>query len=226
MRYPRVLGEVDTLHEVCTGLSLARYGDGEFALCRGLGIPCQRAETLLQSRLQGILRSTGPCLIGIPNIHSATPKATYWAKYQAAADLLVDRPYVSAFVSRPDSAPWIDTPSYWALLESLWLQEEVVLVRGTQRSLTADDLVGARHVTEVLAPVTDAWADHERVLAQVRAVACRRVLLCLGPTATVMAVELAAEHYHAIDLGHIGLFLRKHRRGEPMIRTAEDKVLV
>jgi hypothetical protein len=31
---------------------------------------------------------------------------------------------------------------------------------------------------------------------------------------------------HAIDLGHVGMFLRKRRRGEPMTVTAADKVAV
>jgi hypothetical protein len=38
-----------------------------------------------------------------------------------------------------------------------------------------------------------------------------------------MAVDLCAIGIQAIDLGHIGLFLRKHRRGEPMVVTQADK---
>jgi hypothetical protein len=51
-----------------------------------------------------------------------------------------------------------------------------------------------------------------------------RVLLCLGPTATVMAVDLCARGIHAVDLGHLGLFYKKHLRGDPMVRTDADKV--
>lgn len=225
MTYPHVLGEVETLREVCAGRSLARYGDGEFALCRGVGIKCQRADSALQGRLQGILEAAGHCLVGIPNIHSATPKASYWAKYTAAAGLLTDRQYVSSFVSRPDSAPWIDTPAYWQQIESLWRGQSVTLVRGSARSLTAADLVGASHVTEIMAPDQDAWRDHASLVERVRISPSTRVLLCLGPTATVLAVDLCANGKHAIDLGHLGLFLRKYRRGEPMVVTKADKDL-
>lgn len=222
MIYPSVLGESATLELVRQGQSLARYGDGEFALARGRGIPCQKADPVLQKRLHAILQDSGTCLVGIPNIHSWTPKAAYWRKYARASALLVPRTYVSSFVTRPDSAPWIDTPEYWAALESLWIGQDVTLVRGSEKSLTKADLIGAGTVTEILAPRQHAWATSDLLLEQIGTPA--RVLLCLGPTATVLAVDLCAKGVHAIDLGHVGMFLRKHRRGEPMIRTEADKV--
>lgn len=222
--YPAVLGEVETMQAVVAGRSLARYGDGEFALCRGRSIRFQRAERGLQRRLSGILRSAGACLVGIPNILSATPKAKYWDKYRAAADLLGGQTYVSAFVSRPDSAPWIDTPAYWALVESLWRGQQVTIVRGAASSLMPEDLEGARYVRELMAPPRDAWADYRALVERVRVAAYKRVLISLGPTATVLAADLCAEGFHAIDLGHLAVFLRKHRRGEPMVLSQADRL--
>jgi hypothetical protein len=49
------------------------------------------------------------------------------------------------------------------------------------------------------------------------------VLICLGPAATVLAVDLCAHGIHAIDLGHIALFMRKYRCGEPMTLSKDDK---
>jgi hypothetical protein len=39
----------------------------------------------------------------------------------------------------------------------------------------------------------------------------------------VLAVDLARRGVHAVDLGHVGMFWRKHRRGEPMWVTKADK---
>jgi hypothetical protein len=39
-----------------------------------------------------------------------------------------------------------------------------------------------------------------------------------------MAVDLCAKGVHAIDLGHVGMFVHKKRRGEPMWVTDADKV--
>lgn len=221
MTYPSVLSEAATLAAVVAGVSLARYGDGEFNLCRGGTSKCQPFASSLQRRLREILQASGECLVGIPNLRSATPKAAFWAKYDTCADLLAARPYGSAFISRPDSAPWIDTPAYWAQLERLWVGEDVTVVRGGRHGLCADDLVGAIRVREVVAPSQQAWTEYDALLARIGTPS--RALLCVGPTATVLAVDLCAKGVHAVDLGHVALFLRKHRRGEPMTVTAEDK---
>jgi hypothetical protein len=220
--YPEVLDEFETLKFVSQGYSLARYGDGEFKLCHGSALKSQRSAGSLQRRLREILHTSGGCLVGIPNIRSDTPKADFWKKFTSFASLLdPHRQYASSFITRPDSAPWIDTPSYWLALEALWVGQDVTLVRGSSKSLTADDLVGAGTVTEIIAPRQDAWADYEELLERIGTPT--RALLCLGPTATVMAVDLCARGVHAIDLGHVGLFLRKHRDGRPMWVSKADK---
>lgn len=223
LTYPEVLDEFETLTLVCEGKSLARYGDGEFKICRGAGIKSQVKHPSLTNRMAGILKSSGHCLVGIPNIRSDTPKAAFWGKYMASADLLADRPYVSSFVTRPDSAPWINTAEYWEKVISLWKGQHVTLVRGSGKSLIAEDLIEATAVTEIIAPRQHAWAEYDRLLERVELVEPKRVLICLGPTATVMAVDLCAKGIQAIDLGHIGLFLRKHRDGRPMWLSKEDK---
>lgn len=220
--YPLVSGEFETLRLVSEGRSIARYGDGELKMCRDSGIKSQCPDTQLSKRLREILIDSGDCLVGIPNIRSETPKNAFWGKYMASADLLVDRPYVSSFITRPDSAPWIDTPEYWRQLESLWVGQDVTLVRGSTKSLVADDLVGARRVTEIVAPRQSAWADYHALLERIGRPA--RAILCLGPTATVMAVDLCANGVHAIDAGHIGMFLRKYRRGESCV-PVEDRTI-
>jgi hypothetical protein len=225
--YPRVASEVDTLTAVLAGKSLARYGDGEFKLCYGGGIKSQVAEPRLQARLREILRDSGACLVGIPNLLAPMPaaKAAFWAPYRRSAlPWLTERAYVSAFVSRPDSAPWIDTDPYWAGLEGLWRDHDVTLVRGSTKSLTAGDLIGARAVTEIVCKRQHAYAEYAAIVRRIGRPA--RALLCLGPTATVLAADLCARGVHAIDLGHVGMFLRKRRRGEPMTVTAADKVAV
>lgn len=219
--YPTVLGEMETLERVVAGACLARYGDGEFKLAAGYAIKSQVFSPDLGQRLRDILHRSGGCLVGIPNIRSATPKADFWKGYTRYSALLAPRSYASAFVTRPDSAPWLNVPAYWHLLEQLWSGQDVTLVRGSTRSLTADDLTGAGVVREIVAPPQHAWSAYGELLGRVGRPA--RALLCLGPTATVMAVDLCARGVHAIDLGHVGMFLRKHRRGDPMWVTKQDK---
>ena len=235
LAYPTVASEQATLDLVLAGASLSRYGDGEITLAEGRSIVNQpRGDLSLSRRLRGILQGDGdPCLVGIPNIHSATPKAVFWAKYleRGAALLNPSVSYGSSFISRPDSAPWIDTPDYWAALETLWAGKDVTLVRGTPPaphpkkpgrftggiSILAEDLTTARSVTEVVGPGDDAWAVYDSLLEQVGTPTT--ALICLGPTATVMAVDLCKRGVHAIDLGHVGTFMRQRQnrlQGKPV----------
>jgi Glycosyltransferase GT-D fold len=224
--YPMVTGEMDTMRLVAGGASIARYGDGEFKLCHGASIKSQVYHSSLANRLRGILGDSGQCLVGIPNIRSDTPKGEFWGKFMRESKLLSDRPYVSAFITRPDSAPWLDTPEYWDLLISLWRGQSVTVVCGSGKSLHAEDLVEARSVTEIHAPRQHAWAEYASIVARVEAAKNHRVLISLGPTATVMAVDLCALGFHAIDGGHVGLFLRKHRKGIPLVLDKDDKQAV
>lgn len=225
MTYPSVLGESETLERVIAGASIARFGDGEFTLAEGRSIVNQpRADMHLCARLRGILQGDGaPCLIGIPNILSKTPKATFWAKYRerGAALLNPSLSYASSFISRPDSAPWIDTDTYWARLVSLWADKDVTLVRGTDPaphpknparftgavSLLASDLTTARSVREVVGPSVDAWKVYDALMDEIGTPAM--AILCLGPTATVMASDLCAKGVHAVDLGHVGMWKQR-----------------
>jgi hypothetical protein len=221
--YPAVLNEMDTLASVVGGRSLARYGDGEFKMCYAGGrIKSQGADPMLTSRLREILGDSGDCLVGIPNINDclennpSEQKKAFWTKHLRFDALLSDRPYVSSFITRPDSAPWIDTDEYWAMLECLWKGRDVTLVCGSGKSFTAERLMewGAKSVREILAPKQHAWSEYDSLLERIGTP--ERALICLGPTATVMAVDLCAKGVHAIDMGHMGMFAKKHYAGEPM----------
>lgn len=223
--YPHVLSEHETLRRVVAGASLSRFGDGELRQAeRACNIKPQRANGKLTARLRAILLNSGQCLVGIPNIHSDTPKSAHWQTYLPYARLLADREYGSAFITRPDSAPWINEDDYWTLLHSIWVGRDVTLVRGAPKSLTKDDLVrwGAADVREILCQPQHAFEDYDQILSQI-GTPSHPVLLCLGPTATVLAVDLCAKGVHAIDLGHVGMFAKKRERGVPMVVTPGDK---
>ena len=222
MSYPQVRDEFDTMRRVVAGASLARYGDGEFKHCAGNRNVSQEYHPALAQRLRDILLDSGACMVGIPNIHSDTPKADFWRPFQDYARFLAPgRQYGSSFVTRPDSAPWINTPEYWRQVESLWLGQDVTLVRGSSKGLLCDDLVGAGQVREIVSTPQGAFAEYDRLIDRIGRP--KRALLCLGPCATVLAVDLCARGVHAIDLGHIALFVRKFRRGEPMTLSKKEK---
>lgn len=215
MSYPAVASERETLEAAHKGLNLARYGDGELKIARGADAKSQAGNPELAQRLRAILMAKPrACLVCIPNIETKTPKLDFWRQYATGTYTRLyngRRGYGSSFITRPDSAPWIDVPEYWARVIDLWRGLDVVLVRGSSKSLCAADLGLAKSVDEIVVSRQHAWADYPALMKRL-AGEKRRVLLCLGATATVLAFDLAALGVHALDLGHVGMFLRKEGR--------------
>lgn len=226
MKYPEVIDEYATLRLMLMGRSIARFGDGEWRCATGGGCTSQRADPKLAAELRQVLNELGDgFIVGIPKVDGC-PRAESWAKYCASPylDLLPKKKPVfhSSFITRPDNAPSIDTPEYWELVRGLWRDRDVVLVVGSSRdgspgpekkSLTLEMLEadGAR-VAQVIGPRQHAYADVDKLMREIHLAAGEstsvRILLCLGTAATVLAWRLWKEGYHALDVGHIGMFMR------------------
>lgn len=219
---PVVLDEYETIRRVRDErLSLARYGDGEIKLCRGADCKPQDHDHEIAKRLRNILISDAAhTLVAVPNIWSGVVPAakTIWRAYREGANAQFYKPgkvYGSSFVSRPDSAPHINTDSYWGLMRSIWVGRDVVFLTGAKKGrqfLHTGMLSNARNLAVVHGPQHNAWGHYrdlmERVRSKVEGLVDPLVILALGPTATVMAYHLGKEGIQALDLGHAGVFYR------------------
>lgn len=210
MQYPKVLTEDETLEAALAGKCIARYGDGELNLALGGTCIFQRPNAVLAGELRKILIRPRPNLVVcIPNIEAPTKLA--WRNYGTPRYVsLYDQKmiYGSAFISRPDSAPWIDNESYWERLERLWRGKNVTLVAGTDVSLRPEQ-IDAKSLRIIRGPAEDAFSQIDRIDEQI-GTPDGPVLLCLGPTATVLAWRLSRRKVQGLDLGHVGLYMR-HR---------------
>jgi hypothetical protein len=205
----RVLSEAATILR-CRTHSIARFGDGELRLAVGGSAVSQKADKRLALELRTILREEVPgLLVAVPNF-DRTPRQDVWAKYRKgkfAALYAGGREYASSFVTRPDNAPWIDCPEYWAAVPSMWDRQDVVLVSGDRKSLTPEMLGNALSVRAVQAPAKDAYSEIDRIEREVGKHA-GVVVMCLGATATALASRLHKRGVRALDLGHLGMFIR------------------
>lgn len=214
MSYPahRILDEFATIQAAVAGHCLARFGDGELRLASGRAAAAsQKLDGLLSVDLRRILAGQTKALPCIPNPDPRCPKLANWRHYMSPSysAMLQARRFGSAFVSRPDSAPWIDTPDYWRAISRLWRDRDVVVVRGDRKGLTSEMLTGqARSHREIIGPPRDAYASISQLEEQI-GTPSGTVLLSLGATATVLADRLAARNVHAVDVGHLGMFMRR-----------------
>lgn len=213
----KTLTEFETLEAAHAGKSIARFGDGELKLATGRSAKSQMADPMLERRLKEILAApAGPCLVCLPLANPRSPKFKFWLEYDRANFTKLyrkDGVYGSAFITRPDSAPWIDTDAYWNRVTDLWRGRDVVLVRGSTKSFTAGELKEATSVEEIVALRQHAFVDYEALFRRLM-IEKRRVLICLGATASVLSYFLGREGVHALDLGHIGMMMRREGRFE------------
>jgi hypothetical protein len=212
-KYPEILSE-DLTMDIAATKSIARFGDGEWRCAVGGGCTSQGPDIALSRELQHILLRPNGCVVCLPNIFNGCPRKESWIRYteERYVKYCGAKTYGSAFITRPDNAPWIDRPDYWDKVRNLWRGQEIVLVTGDKKSITTE-MIGADAIAvrEVHAPRQHAFAEIDRIEEEIGKTNSR-VLLCLGTTATVLAYRLSVKGIHALDLGHIGMFL-KHAGG-------------
>lgn len=213
--YPRVLSEEETLDRVLAGASIARFGDGELKLMQGRRCVSQVVVDGIVDELRRIAENRKcKALVAIPSLDTRSPKYILWRNLSPKFEALVspNAVYGSAFITRPDSAPWIATPEYFDKIESLWKGQRITFVGNGERSLTPKFLTdtGAAQVDWVKSSYAHSYVSIDSLVQEATSKGNHRILLCVGPTATCMAERLAQLGHHAIDLGHIGMFWRRY----------------
>lgn len=221
-----------------TRCSVARFGEGEFELIlwseRNLGF--QEHNDELTKRLEEVLASQNPnLLICIPyalnNIWGRTQESRnfwyYWSERKDQRKLITDliRSYHGTkyiFGDTQISRPYIawktskNADIMFPRLKKLWEGKDIIIVEGVKTRLgVGNDLFsGAKSIKRILGPATNAFDHIDEIREKI--VSIRKdelVILALGPTATILAADLAECGIQAIDIGHIDIeyewYLRK-----------------
>lgn len=213
--YPAVLTEDETVDALLAGRSCARFGDGELRLSFDGTASAQVNDRYLSEELQHLLKGPTKALVCLPH-YNYGPKVENWKKYATSrfVSLMKQAQYGSAFISRPDSQPGINRPDYWAKVRSLWANRDCTLVVGTDGgSLSEKMLRDAISVKVVVGPRRDAYTDIKALEEAIGVPpADHPIILCLGPTATVLAERLAQKGCWALDLGHMGKLMPEQYR--------------
>ena len=209
--YPQVIGEFATVRKLREGFSIARYGDGEFKMADGEGYRREKANPALARELLSILhKPKEECLVGIPTMDKSGAKYENWSRHKKRFTAMVSKSvqYYSSFITRPDSAPWINTREFAELMQSLWSGKKVVIVCEPTNSILKVAKLSARKIVHIQCPSYAAYAAIGHFMDSIFQSRPEIALLSVGPTATCLAHRLSHK-VQAIDIGSSGGFLLK-----------------
>jgi hypothetical protein len=209
--YPKVFGEFATIRKLLDGFSIARFGDGEFKMADGQGYRREEANPVLARELKTILATpSATCVVGIPTMDLAGAKIHNWLRHVVRFRMMVsdDVKYYSAFISRPDSAQWINTVEYADLFQRVWSGKKVAAICESDNSMLRLLERSARKVDHIECPSYGAFSMIDRFERAARKSRADVVMMSCGPTATCLANRLS-RHMQAIDFGSGGGFLLK-----------------
>jgi len=116
-------------------------------------------------------------------------------------------------------------------LKQLFKDREVLIVEGenTRFGLGNELLLLAKKVKRILCPPKNAYKIYNKILERIELEDKKQlILLALGPTATILAYDLAKEGYQAVDIGHMDIeyewYLRKADRKIDIENKAVNEV--
>lgn len=235
--YPIICSAQKAIDEIRTkGKSLVRFGDGEFAAMEGKVRAKFQTEVdeKLAQRLYEVLRNEAENVVtAIADNYGNLDKYSensqreiraYMAPEVRESHMRLLQPgkvYYNAYLSRP-YVMYADKDKKkmqkkFAHLRELWKQRDCVFIEGEKTRMgVGNDLFDNVHsIRRILGPSENAFRVYDVLLNHAKQ--CSKdvlFLLALGPTATVLAYDLAMEGYQALDIGHLDLEYEWYLRGE------------
>lgn len=223
--YPKIMSAEDTFREIIENKkSIARFGDGEFGIIFGeQRWRFQGKNERLAARLKEALQAKQEnLLIGLNDFYGDLSTWTKRAadgvriyltpeirkKHYALLDR--DRAYACANISRNE------TPEGVKRQKQIWDGRDCVFIEGFQTRMgVGNDLFdNAKSIVRILCPAENAFDRYEDIYNEaLKQPKDRLMLIALGPTASVLAYDLALQGYQAIDIGHADLSYEWMLRG-------------
>lgn len=226
LELPQICTVDETMQKIIQDkVSVSRYGDGEFEIILGAKAAYQEKDEELARRLKEILISNLEghivaladdygCMEGIREENKNTIRRYMTAKKRREHYQYIDmeKQYYNAYMSRP----YVIYPhdkreeacAKFEALKRIWDGQKLLLVEGcyTRMGVGNDLFCNAKQIKRIIAPNENAFSVYQEIMeAVLQTEKDQIVLIALGPTATVLAYDLAKEGYRAIDIGHLDL---------------------
>ncbi|MDB8551636.1 GT-D fold domain-containing glycosyltransferase [Turicibacter sanguinis] len=221
-QYPKVKTTTETLDLVINeNYSIVRYGDGEFKLAYSTkeDLYFQKNSSLLSKRLKDILNNPtnkfeNKIMVCIPpfnpkynNTKNVCGSFSFWEKYwfinfKKIKKYLNENEYGNSFISRLDVFYENDI-NY---IKKIWNNKDIVFVASDNGRFEINHQIfnNCNSKELISIPAINAFEDYENIFNKCLKIEKNKlILIAAGPTATVLAFDLAKEGYQAIDIGHL-----------------------
>lgn len=222
--FPQIIPGEKALEQIIyQNKSLCRYGDGEFEIILGRTRPFfQRPDKELGRRLKQILTNSEERILtciadNYGCLDKYTDNAANAIRGYLTSDIreeqmsLIDlkKEYYDAYISRPyilfkDKSQAEKKFSLW---RRVWDNRDVIMVEGelTRSGYKNDLFHNTKSFQRILCPAEQAWDYYKEIYDFIiqNISTDKLILIALGPTATVLAFDLARLGYQAIDMGHL-----------------------
>ncbi len=234
--YPKIKSIDETLDTLLDRrLSLCRLGDGEFASISGnlRAKFTTKYYPLLAERLKEVLlNKEDSIMIAIADnygdLSCYAPQSrreirnymTPEIRREHSTIISKDIEYYNAYITRPYMYLYNDLgkmQDYWKKIKTLWNKRNVLIIEGSNTGMgVGNDLLdGCSDIKRIIAPAVDAFEKYDTILdAALKQPADSLYLISLGPTATVLAYDLAKTGRQAIDIGHLDIEYEWMKRRE------------
>lgn len=206
-------------------MSLSRFGDGEFKWMLDIRqISFQDADEQLKMKLLNtFFDKNDKLLIGLPKSFDSIKEYNhnakrYWSnfflKHHKEVFDLINKKNDATFVNASITRPYMDYQDKnncgyrFENLKRIWNNREIIIVEGekTKLGMGNDLFSNTTKIERIICPSVNAFSKYDAILNEIlKQDNSKLILLSLGPTATVLAGDLAKKGYQAIDTGHIDI---------------------
>ncbi len=218
---PHIKSPLETIEYLANNnASFCRYGDGEFLIMEGKDIAFQKACPELAQRLNEIFKSNEKnILIGINySWHHSVHNLRGFVKSFIRIWVGKNREKLTNLYN-PTQQYWdagctqiytifdkFDFENYFKKVQQIWINRDIVIICGKNvfDKIKVNIFDCAKSVEYQYAPSINAFDEYDKILAEAQKIdEIKLIIMILGPTATVLAYDLAKQGYQALDFGHI-----------------------
>lgn len=218
---------------------MVRYVDGEFTSMEGKDIPFQEGNEKLCNRLNEIFKSRNDnILIGVSSIYFRIELYkyldagndfifTYVVEEHKRLLNIIDynKEYISAEITQLYQIyKEYDFENYFKQIRKIWNEKEIVIVCGETvfNNIYYNIFDNSNSIEYIYAPSKNAFDKYDDILSKALKYNKNKLfIIILGPTANVLAYDLANSGYRALDFGHIAkdydAFMKKTERTQKNI---------